>query len=473
MLSYKPIFFYTLKDSYEKHVEIFPYVDYLVGTDAKDVSKNEFVIYPQSRVTTTTDETIFGIFNQQKIGEKPIPERTWDHDLYVSNENMKTAALNCPPQQVANTSTDTIKRALFCFNYDQLDNINDSKCDLSDPKKAKVVRLDKRQQQQEPHVDMASPAVEDRFNPKVLLKRLNDFERNAYRQKHEQQQQQQTLVPAADSYPELENIYGGGGGEPQPTDDQIYEYLLTQDINGILKLNEEWLNEKYDRTGLLTIAPTSYLLILHTIKDDFFGNVSDQTFKLVSTLRKINAKGESYSDEALMSEFALSLISPYIQKYTYKNFDINVFKLSEEQMEYIEKNLEQIQEKYLKLLKTTILMNKANNHYPYGTQATYALCTSDLYIQTKPAQRGYFIIKLNHEQMTYTALEIYSGLLDQQNRSTQILELDQSLPKKVFDLDSVGPNAKWRLEHVEYIDINKVRDLMVLELSANWLGIND
>lgn len=464
MLSYKPIFFYTLKDSYQKHVQIFPYVDYLVGTDAKDVTKNEFVIYPQSSVTD------FGIFNQQKIGEKPTQQRTWDQDLYVSNENMKTTTINFRSSAVA--QADTIKRALFCWNYDQLDSINDGECVLSDPKKAKVIRLDKGNP---PHVNVAAHGSSDEFNPRTLLKRLNDVERKTYRQKQQQQQQLQQneqKTPVADSsalnIPTPEIVRE----QPQPTDDELYEYLLTQNIDGLLNLNNEWINGKYNRTGLLTIAPISYLLIVHTIKDDFFGHISDQTFRFVSTLRNINAKGESYGDEALMSEFALSLLAPYIQRYTYVNFDVNVFTLPGDKLEYILKNFEHIQQNYLNLL-STIFMDKDNDHYPTGTQATYALCTSDLYIQMKQAQRGYFIIKLNREQMTYKAIEIYSGLLDHQNRSTQMLAPDQSLPQRVFDLDSVGPNAKWKLEHVQFLDIDKIRDLMVLELSANWLGIDD
>lgn len=73
MLSYRPIFFYTSRESYRKHVETFPYVEYLFGNDLLERPQNQKLsfILRNIKIVLEFSTNSSSNYNQQKeIGTK-------------------------------------------------------------------------------------------------------------------------------------------------------------------------------------------------------------------------------------------------------------------------------------------------------------------------------------------------------------------------------------------------------------------
>lgn len=522
MLSYKPIFFYTSRASYRNHVETFPYVEYLFGSDPKTPTKSKFVLYPPQH------QENFGIFHKQQLQLQPA-EKNWNQDLYISNARLTR---NNNDRATRNTSytlqqqahhKDTSSTALVTFDLDELPDFEKStpaNATRNTPRELSIISLSKPgeiEYSQLPRSNMNLPPTSnlyghttiDRSAPFDLnryrdanlsaifssndqmganLMRNYDAARNAEmsRQAHTIDHNNQTIEMSnrlAQQEVQDGGEFGAGTIDNSTTDiyhasmnawtdTDLYRLFLQVELPFFAEISQKWSTERTaeKRTGLFTIDPICYILIVSAIKDDFFGQISTTAFTQACSIKRTDAEGNDYESESRMASYALQLIAPHIKANTYHDLDLVDTVLFPADIESIEANIVAMTNRFVALLYK---VTDNHTYRPVGTQKSKGLCVSDLYTDldiNKKQSTGSFIIKLNHATRTYAAHEIYMGLLNVGVRKEPIrLSSGKSLSSKKFFLNDVG---SWKRESVAFMQNDRLAKLFVAELSENWLGID-
>lgn len=516
MLSYRPIFFYTSRESYRKHVETFPYVEYLFGNDPRTPTKSKIVLYPPQH------QDSFGIFHKQQLQLQPA-ERNWNQDLYISNTKLikssdKTSNKSSSPN--AQTHKDTASTALVTFDLDELPIFEKSaltNTNRNTPRELSIISLSKPSEieySQYPKGNISLPSTSNLYRQATVDRSL-PFDLNRYRganilatlgsndqmganlMKHydaatsaERAKQPQHAINdqpnvasdiMAQKLPQdpeeifLEtietvptNIYSTNMNDWTDTD--LYRLFLQVELPFFAQISDKWSAERINRTGLFTIDPIFYVLVMSTIKDDFFGNISTTAFTQACSIKRTDADGNDYEAESKMASFALQLIAPHIKANTYHDLELTNTVLFPADVQLIETNLRTMSNKFAAVLYKLI---DHSTFRPFGTQKSKGLCVSDLYtdLDTKKKQStGSFIIKLNFATRSYAAYEIYMGLFNVDVRRNPIkLNSSKSLSSKKFFLNDVGT---WKKEGVHFLQNDRLATLFAVELTDNWLGID-